>query len=163
MYLSGLDRMDKAGFVQYEVSNVARPGRHSRHNLKYWTDGEWLGFGCGAHSTRAGTRWKNVSATEEYISAVAAGAPLATECRPLSAEERLEEALFTGLRLTAGLDVSAVKKRYDVDVWQTYGEELQSFVDQGVLLYDGRSLRLPRAGMLLAHEIMAVFVRSTVR
>lgn len=163
MYLSGLDRMDKAGYLQYEVSNVARPGRQSRHNLKYWTDGEWLGFGNGAHSTRAGTRWKNVSATEEYISAVAAGGPVATDRRPLSAEERLEEALFTGLRLSVGLDLPAVRKRYDVDVWQKYGEELQPFVDQGVLLYDGRSLRLPRAGMLLAHEIMAVFIRSTVR
>ena len=163
MYLSGLDRMDKAGYIQYEVSNVARPGRQSRHNLKYWTDGEWLGFGSGAHSTRAGTRWKNVSATEEYISAAAAGGPVATDRRPLSAEERLEEALFTGLRLSVGLDLPAVRKRYDVDVWQKYGEELQPFVDQGVLLYDGRSLRLPRAGMLLAHEIMAVFIRSTVR
>ena len=163
MYLSGLDRMDKAGYIQYEVSNVARPGRQSRHNLKYWTDGEWLGFGSGAHSTRAGTRWKNVSATEEYISAVAAGGPVATERRPLSAEERLEEALFTGLRLSVGLDLPAVRKRYDVDIWQKYGEELQPFVDQGVLLYDGRSLRLPRAGMLLANEIMAVFIRSTVR
>ena len=163
MYLSGLDRMDKAGYIQYEVSNVARPGRQSRHNLKYWTDGEWLGFGSGAHSTRAGTRWKNVSATEEYISAAAAGGPVATDRRPLSAEERLEEALFTGLRLSVGLDLPVVRKRYDVDVWQKYGEELQPFVDQGVLLYDGRSLRLPRAGMLLAHEIMAVFIRSTVR
>jgi oxygen-independent coproporphyrinogen-3 oxidase len=163
MYLSGLDKMDKAGYVQYEVSNVARPGRHSRHNLKYWTDGEWLGFGSGAHSTRAGTRWKNVSATEEYISAVALGGPVATECRPLSAGERLEEALFTGLRLSVGLDLPAVKMRYDVDVWDKYGEELQPFVAQGVLLYDGRSLRLPRAGMLLANEIMAVFIRSTVR
>ena len=50
MYLSALDRMDAAGYSQYEISNVARPGRESRHNLKYWTDGEWLGFGCGAHS-----------------------------------------------------------------------------------------------------------------
>ncbi|MBI2828193.1 MAG: radical SAM family heme chaperone HemW [Acidobacteria bacterium] len=163
MYLSGLDRMDKAGYVQYEISNVARPGRHSRHNLKYWTDGEWLGVGSGAHSTRAGARWKNVSAAEEYISAVAAGRPVATEHRPLSAEERLEEALFTGLRLNAGLDLPVVKKRYDVDVWDRYGGELQPFVDQGVLLYDGGSLRLPRAGMLLAHEIMTVFIRSTVR
>src|SRR4029450_11459048 len=61
MYLSGLDRMDRAGYVQYEISNVARPGRESRHNLKYWTDDEWLGFGCGAHSTRRGVRWKNLS------------------------------------------------------------------------------------------------------
>ncbi|HMD34086.1 MAG TPA: radical SAM family heme chaperone HemW, partial [Vicinamibacterales bacterium] len=64
MYLTALDRLDAAGFEQYEISNVARGGRESRHNLKYWSDGEWLGFGCGAHSTRAGVRWKNTSSTE---------------------------------------------------------------------------------------------------
>ena len=53
-----------------------RPGRPSRHNLKYWTDGEWLGFGCGAHSTRAGVRWKNLSATAEYIETVGGGGEL---------------------------------------------------------------------------------------
>jgi oxygen-independent coproporphyrinogen III oxidase len=163
MYLSGLDRMDNAGYLQYEISNVARPGRQSRHNLKYWSDGEWLGFGCGAHSTRNGVRWKNQSSTEEYISAVAAGGQLQTERRPLSAEERLEEALFTGLRLNAGLDLSGVKSRYGIDVWARYGSELQMFVDEGLLVYDGGLLRLTRAGMLLAHEIMAVFIRSTVR
>jgi oxygen-independent coproporphyrinogen-3 oxidase len=158
MYLTGLDRMDMAGYGQYEISNVARPGRQARHNLKYWTDGEWLGFGCGAHSTRVGTRWKNISATEDYISAVSAGGPVATERRVLSAAERLEEALFTGLRLNAGLDLGAVEERYGVDVWGLYGRELQPFVDQGVLSYDGQLLRLPREGMLLAHEVMAVFI-----
>ena len=73
-------------------------------------------------------------------------------------EHRLEEALFTGLRLNAGLDLPALKNRYGVDVWDRYGVQLQSFVDQGILLYDGRSLRLTRAGMLLAHEIMTVFI-----
>ena len=53
MYLAAMERLDAAGYGQYEISNVAKPGRRSRHNLKYWTDGEWLGFGCGAHSTRA--------------------------------------------------------------------------------------------------------------
>jgi oxygen-independent coproporphyrinogen-3 oxidase len=163
MYLSGLDRMDRAGYVQYEISNVARPGRESRHNLKYWTDGEWLGFGCGAHSTRRGVRWKNRAATEEYISAVTAGGQLATERRVLTDAERLEEALFMGLRLTDGVDLQAVKSRYAVDVWQEYGRELQPFVDGGILVYDGRSLRMPRQGMLLAHEVMAVFIRPTVR
>lgn len=163
MYLSGLDRMDKAGYVQYEISNVARPGRESRHNLKYWTDGEWLGFGCGAHSTRGGVRWKNPSSTEEYISVATGGGELATDRRPLSAEEQLEDALFTGLRLNAGIDLRAVKQRYGVDVWARFGGELQVFVDERLLIYDGRSLRLTRAGMLLAHEIMTVFIRSTVR
>ncbi len=67
MYLWSLERLDAAGYAQYEISNVSRPGRASRHNLKYWQDGEWLGFGCGAHSTRRGVRWKNVASTEDYI------------------------------------------------------------------------------------------------
>jgi oxygen-independent coproporphyrinogen-3 oxidase len=71
MYLWSLDRLERAGYDQYEISNVARPGLASRHNLKYWRDGEWLGFGCGAHSTRDGVRWKNVSSTEEYIERLA--------------------------------------------------------------------------------------------
>jgi oxygen-independent coproporphyrinogen-3 oxidase len=162
MYLSGLDRMDRAGYVQYEISNVARAGRQSRHNLKYWSDGEWRGFGCGAHSTRRGVRWKNVSSTGEYISAMSAGGQVA-ERHPLSGQEQLEDALFTGLRLADGLDLRAVKQRYGVDVWARFGEELQPFVDERLLIYDGRSLRLTRAGMLLAHEMMTVFIRSTVR
>jgi coproporphyrinogen III oxidase-like Fe-S oxidoreductase len=163
MYLSGLDRMDSAGYVQYEISNVARPGRESRHNLKYWTGGEWLGFGCGAHSTRGGVRWKNRAATEEYISAVAAGGQVAMDRYVLTDLERLEEALFMGLRLNVGVDLRAVKNHYGVDVWANYGTELQSFVDAGLLVYDDRSLRMSRQGMLLAHEVMAVFIRSTVR
>jgi oxygen-independent coproporphyrinogen III oxidase len=163
MYLSGLARMDGAGYVQYEISNVARPGRESRHNLKYWTGGEWLGFGCGAHSTRGGVRWKNRAATEEYISAVSAGGQLAIDTSVLTDQDRLEEALFMGLRLNAGVDVRAVKNRYGVDVWDVYGTELQTFVDAGLLVYDDRSLRMSRQGMLLAHEVMAVFIRSTVR
>jgi oxygen-independent coproporphyrinogen-3 oxidase len=163
MYLSGLDRMDKAGYVQYEISNVARPGRESRHNLKYWTAGEWLAFGCGAHSTRDGMRWMNVAATEEYISRVAAGGQPAVDRRTLLPEERVEETLFMGLRLNAGVDLDTVKTRHGVDVWAEYGDELRPFVDEGLLNYDGRSLRMTRRGMLLAHEVMTVFIRSTVR
>ncbi len=70
MYVTAMERLEAAGYEQYEISNVARPGRRSRHNLKYWTDGEWLGFGCGAHSTRDGVRWKNVSGTEDYVDRV---------------------------------------------------------------------------------------------
>lgn len=163
MYGSGLDRMDKAGYIQYEISNTARPGRESRHNLKYWSDGEWLGFGCGAHSTRAGVRWKNLSSTEAYISAVAAGRPLAVERRDLAGRERLEEAVFTGLRLAAGIDIHALKERYGVDVWAEYREDLRPFVDQRLLIYHDGRLRLTRAGMLLAHEIMTVFISPAVR
>jgi oxygen-independent coproporphyrinogen III oxidase len=142
---------------------VARPGRESRHNIKYWTDEEWLGFGCGAHSTRKGVREKNVASTSEYISLVGAGGQLAVESQQLSAQARLEEALFMGLRLARGIDLASIESRYRTDVWRVYGDELGPFVDQGLLIYDGGHLRLTRPGMLLANEVMAVFINSPVR
>lgn len=163
MYLGAMSRLDDAGYGQYEISNVSRPGLESRHNLKYWTDGEWLGFGCGAHTTRRGVREKNVAATEDYISAVRTGRPVGTERRVLSVQERFEEAVFTGLRLSHGLRVDAVRSRYGVDVWEQYGEELRPFVDQQLLIYDGGALRLTREGMLLANEVMTVFIGPPVR
>jgi oxygen-independent coproporphyrinogen-3 oxidase len=162
MYLEAMTRLDAAGYEQYEISNVARRGRQSRHNLKYWTDGEWLGFGCGAHSTRRGVRWKNLASTTEYIAAVASGGQPGVEKRELSRREALEEALFTGLRLTRGIDVHTVKTRYHADVWGIYGGALERFRDAGLLIYDGRLLRLSRAGMLLANEIMSQFLDSPV-
>ena len=163
MYLQGLDRLDRAGYEQYEISNVARRGLLSRHNLKYWTDGEWLGFGPGAHSTRHGVRWRNVSATHEYIHAVQSGGQLIADRRVLSPAEQVEEALFTGLRLSAGIDADLVKSRYGIDLWGQYGGDLQQFVDAGLLIYDRRRLKLTRAGMLLANEVMTVFLGSHVR
>lgn len=163
MYLEAFARLDAAGLAQYEISNVARPGRQSRHNLKYWTDGEWLGFGCGAHSTRHAVRWKNRSSTREYVEAVRAHAELASERRVLSPVEQVEEALFTSLRLSEGIDLQKIADRYGVDVWQQYGNALTPFREAGVLIYDGARVRLTRAGMLLANEVMAVFINSGVK
>ena len=158
MYLWSLARLDGAGYAQYEISNVARQGQRSRHNLKYWEDGDWLGFGCGAHSTRDGVRWKNVSATAEYIDRVNAGGTLVAERRVLTDAERLEDALFTGLRLVDGVDIEAAGIRYGADVWARFGAGLEPFLSQGLLRREGPRLRLTRDGMLLANEVMAVFV-----
>ena len=158
MYLAAMDRLDNAGYLQYEISNVARAGRRSRHNLKYWTDGDWLGFGCGAHSTRDGVRWKNVAATDDYIDRVRTGGSAAVDVRRLSDGERLGDALFTGLRLTDGLDLDVVGSRYGVDVWRRFGAELEPFLEAGHLERAGSRLRLTRQGMLLANEVMMVFV-----
>jgi oxygen-independent coproporphyrinogen-3 oxidase len=158
MYLRAMERLERAGLNQYEISNVARPGRASRHNLKYWTDGEWLAFGCGAHSTRGGVRWKNVSATEDYVQRVTNGGDLVTERRVLSANDRLEEALFTGLRLTEGIDIETTGARYATDVWDRYGRALEPFLHKKWLILEGSRLRLTRDGMLMANEVMAIFV-----
>ena len=158
MYLAAMARLDSAGYAQYEISNVARPGRRARHNLKYWTGGEWLGFGCGAHSTRGGVRWKNMSVTEEYIRRVTEGASVASERRVLPPSTQLEEALFMGLRLSAGVDLDAIATRYGLDVWQRYGTALQPHLEAGLLEREGSWLRLTRPGMLLSLEVLAVFV-----
>jgi oxygen-independent coproporphyrinogen-3 oxidase len=158
MYLTAMERLDAAGYAQYEISNVAKPGRPSRHNLKYWIDGEWLGFGCGAHSTRGGVRWKNISSTEDYIAAVAGGGSVAVDRRQLTGDERLGDALFTGLRLVDGIDVNALQTRYGVDVWHRFGADLEPFLEAGCLRRSESRLSLTRQGMLLAHEVMSVFV-----
>lgn len=158
MYLAAMARLDRAGYAQYEISNVARPGRRARHNLKYWSDGEWLGFGCGAHSTQGGVRWKNVAAADEYVRRVAEGASLVSERRVLLRSAQLEEALFMGLRLSEGVDLNAVAVRYGVDVWQRYGSALEPHLEAGLLQKEGSRLRLTREGMLLSLEVLAVFV-----
>ena len=163
MYLEGMRRLEDAGYRQYEISNVAHPGRESRHNLKYWTDGEWLGFGPGAHSTRGGVRWRNIASTPDYVAAVAAGRELTAERRILSGREAMEDALFTGLRLVQGIDVTLIESRYGVDVWREFGISLQPHVEAGLLIYDGSGLRLTRPGMLLANEVMTVFIEGNVR
>ncbi|PYQ99613.1 MAG: coproporphyrinogen III oxidase [Acidobacteria bacterium] len=158
MYLKAMTRLDAAGYEQYEISNVAKPGRRSRHNLKYWIDGDWLGFGCGAHSTREGVRWKNVSSTHDYLDRIGAGGSPAVDVRRLTPDERLGDALFTGLRLVDGIDTNTIQTRYGVDVWRRFGADLEPFIEAGCLRRDGARLSLTRQGMLLAHEVMTVFV-----
>lgn len=158
MYVGSMALLENAGFEQYEISNVCRPGRESRHNLKYWSDGEWLGFGPGAHSTADGTRWRNVSSTEDYIERIAAGESPAVDRRVLPQDERLGDALFTGLRLTRGVDLDAVSRRYAVNVWDRFGGSLTPFLDAGILCRRDGRLILTRQGMLVANEVMSVFV-----
>ncbi|MBI4485063.1 MAG: coproporphyrinogen III oxidase family protein, partial [Acidobacteria bacterium] len=84
--------------------------------------------------------------------------PTAIDKQPRSRDERLGDALFTGLRLNEGVDLAVVEQRYGVDVWARYSRELARFIEAGWLRHEGSRLRLTRRGMLLAHEVMAVFV-----
>lgn len=158
MYLDALDATDRGGYEQYEISNVSRPGRQCRHNLKYWSDGEWLGFGCGAHSTRGGARWRNLSETIRYMEIVTAGRSAAVDRRSLSPLEWLSDVLFMGLRLTEGIDLESIQRQYGVAVMREYGEELAPFISEGLLIHEFGRLQLTREGMLVSNEIMGTFV-----
>lgn len=158
MYLEGLSRLDAAGLEQYEISNVARPGHQSRHNLKYWQAGDWYGFGCGAHATVSGRRWKNVSSTTEYVARIQAGQPVAGAVDVLTRQERMEEALFTGMRLNEGINRAGFVQRFGSDPWERYGADLDPFVQSGRVWHRSGRFGLTREGMLVANEILAVFV-----
>jgi oxygen-independent coproporphyrinogen-3 oxidase len=158
MYEEAMARLESAGYAQYEISNVSRPGRASRHNLKYWHDTGWLAYGCGAHGSRAGRRWKHVADTRSYVDRVVAGADPIAESRVLDHEAQLAEAVFMGLRLVAGIEEEAYRVRFGQDVWTRYGEALSPAVEAGLLVRESSRIRLTRRGMLLANEVMQVFV-----
>jgi oxygen-independent coproporphyrinogen-3 oxidase len=158
MYEAAMARLENSGYRQYEISNLSRPGRESLHNLKYWTDGEWLGFGPGAHSTLAGVRWKNVPATDEYLARVAAGLAHDVERRILSADERWQEAVITGLRLRDGISMGEMASRYGVDLPSRFGADLERFEEAELVERCGDRLHLTRRGMLVANEILRVFI-----
>jgi oxygen-independent coproporphyrinogen III oxidase len=158
MYLWALERLDAAGYKQYEISNVAKAGRLARHNLKYWQDGAWLGFGCGAHSTRGVWRWKNVAATDDYITRLRSGESVHLERRQRPVDEQVGDALFTGLRLSEGLDFDRVGRRYGMDLWARYEGALRPLASAGRLTIQGHTARLTRDGMLVANDIMQLFV-----
>jgi oxygen-independent coproporphyrinogen-3 oxidase len=164
MYLETMAALESAGYGQYEISNVARPGRESRHNLTYWRDGNWLAFGAGAHGADDHERWRVVSGTTDYITRVQAGADVLAERWPRDQATRCEEALFMGLRLAEGLDLPRFAARYGLDVWARFGRELQPFVEAGHMVHEpGRRIFLTRPGMLVANDAMAVFLEAGMR
>ena len=159
MYERGMATLELAGYAQYEISNVARPGHESRHNVKYWTGGAWHGLGAGAHGTVGTRRWRNVADTRAFIAAVTADTLPEAEARVLPDEERLQEALFMGLRLRRGIDMRELGAMYGVDLAARYGERLAPYVTAGLLEpFEGGRLSLTGRGRLMANEVLSVFV-----
>ena len=112
MYLDTVDFLARHGFHQYEISNFARPGRESRHNLKYWTLQEYAGFGPGAHSDFGDTRYAYERDLEGYIRGVREGAPMLSESERIPPLERDTEWLMLRARTTLGLDPKEFETRF---------------------------------------------------
>jgi putative oxygen-independent coproporphyrinogen III oxidase len=110
-YLAATERLDAAGLGWYEISNWSRPGHECRHNLLYWTMGEYQGIGCASHSHRAGRRFWNVRTPDRYIEAVASGAPVEAADECLDDDARALEALQLSLRTRLGVPATSL----DVD------------------------------------------------
>lgn len=158
LYLATVDALEHAGIRRYEISNFARQGRESRHNGKYWDDKEFLGFGLSAHSYASETRSWNEPTFGRYAAAVEAGGTGQAGFRTLSNEERLAEALFTGLRRRDGIDLDTFRRRYGVDVKEAFGGRLRDAFGAGLLEETQGGLRLTLRGVLLSNEVFRAFV-----
>src|SRR2546426_6449768 len=120
LYEEAADELLGHGFEHYEISNFARPGHRSRHNLKYWTDEEYLGFGPSAHSYVGERRWANASDLRAYLARRGERCARVEDVR--SRDRRAFEALFAGLRLSEGVDFQALRARYG-DAFVPPGED----------------------------------------
>jgi oxygen-independent coproporphyrinogen-3 oxidase len=107
-YLAATERLGAAGLDWYEISNWSRPGHECRHNLLYWTMGDYQGIGCASHSHRAGRRFWNLRTPERYIDAVTAGTSVEAAAERLDAVARALEALQLSLRTHLGVPASAL-------------------------------------------------------
>lgn len=161
-YETACERLNAAGVEQYEISNFARQGFESRHNLKYWTRQPYLGFGVDAHSmlpasasTQAeGTESFRLATTDDYDEFLHSPQTSVSVVTPAQA---LEESFFLGLRLNRGIDLGQLRSQFgeQLDAYRTVIEELTS---SGLLRRDGNHLQLTPRGRLLSNEVFEKFI-----
>jgi oxygen-independent coproporphyrinogen-3 oxidase len=142
LYETAVERLASMGILRYEISNFARPGRESRHNLKYWRLEPYLGFGADAHSFDGHMRRQNAETAAEYVEEPRGAAEPA---HPKS------ERFFVGLRLTAGIQPEA-------EEWRRFEAPIQRFLKAGLLEADAGTLRLTNRGILLSNEVFQEFL-----
>ncbi|MBX3561471.1 MAG: coproporphyrinogen III oxidase [Sphingomonas sp.] len=147
----------EAGLPAYEISNHARPGQESRHNLTYWRYGAYAGIGPGAHGRRNDASTQRHRKPENWLSALARNGHGIVEERELAPSERGIEALLMGLRLTEGVDIDRIAKLAGRDPVDR--NAVTRLADQGLLATDGARLRATHAGLLLLDSVLAEIVR----
>ena len=157
MYEAATDRLGDAGFAHYEISNWSRAGGRSRHNVTYWTDGEYLAIGAGAHGYLAHGRYENIAHPRAYIEAVQANPgprPALAATHSLSPQVQISDWMSLRLRMLDGFPVQAFEDRFGAGLPALLGPPLQELADAGVLEV-GETVRLTRRGLLLHGEVSA--------
>lgn len=165
-YETACQRLDGAGVRQYEISNFARQGYESRHNLKYWTRQPYLGFGVDAHSmlssvlkAHEAVRFAAPDSLEEYVG----GAP--HKKTPVSAQAALEETFFLGLRLNQGIDLKETQAEFAKEIkgslMDIFSDAIAECVGSGLLEREGDVIRLTARGRLLSNEVFERFILAT--
>ncbi len=150
LYETAVEDLERMGIQRYEISNFARPGFESRHNLKYWRLEPYVGFGADAHSFDGSMRGGNIDSPGEYVESIQGGGDARMET---TAADGVEERFFVGLRLTQGIQPQA-------EDWRRFEQPIRRFIHEGLLASDGPWLRLTDRGVLLSNEVFAEFITS---
>jgi oxygen-independent coproporphyrinogen-3 oxidase len=158
MYYALVDEAARHGYDHYEISNWARPGHESRHNLKYWTGATYWAFGVSAAGYDGARRWSNTRNMHEYLQRIESGASPIAETTELDDEDRQSENLFLRLRLKEGVNLATHQQRFGVNVQERYADELTRLHEAGLIELNNERLAISRAGKVLANEVFAAFV-----
>ena len=159
MYHESLHILENEGFSRYEISNACIPGYESRHNLKYWSYGDYLGLGPGASSFMDGHRFKNISKIPEYLKFIKSGLPPVKQedIEEYSAREEMGIYIFTALRKVEGFSISDFEKTFTCDFFDVYDPQILQKL-RGLLVAEGQNLRLTERGFDVSNRVMAEFV-----
>jgi putative oxygen-independent coproporphyrinogen III oxidase len=154
-YETAQEFLSAQGYHHYEISNWAKPGYESRHNLKYWRREPYLGFGAGAHSFSGTERWANAHDAAAYVSALQGGRLPVEQLEKVTAEQALEEELFLGLRQLDGIDVSRIEREYEVNL----GERFAPLASAGLVERHGDVVRLAPGRLSISNEVFVELLR----
>jgi oxygen-independent coproporphyrinogen III oxidase len=154
-YEMAQEALKAAGYHHYEISNWAKPGFESKHNLKYWRRQPYLGFGAGAHSFSGTERWANAHDAAAYVEAVQSGRLPVEQHEKLTAESALEEELFLGLRQLDGIDVGRVERKYGVRL----AGKFDPLALAGLVKRDGNVVRLAPGKLSVSNEVFVELMR----
>lgn len=155
MYLNAAEKMEAAGFFQYEISNFSKPGFECHHNMKYWKVEDYLGFGPAAHSFFDGTRFAYAKNTSKFISYPTQRERLIEMQEQSSIEDSALEFVMLGFRLRAGIDVVEYGERFGEDFEDNYGEKMQEFIEKEYIMKTKNGYRLSRRGFLISNYILS--------
>jgi oxygen-independent coproporphyrinogen III oxidase len=144
-----------AGYQQYEISNWAKPGFASLHNLKYWKREPYLGFGAGAHSFSGTQRWANAHDAAAYVAAISAGRSAIENVERVSREQAFEEELFLGLRQLGGIDLHRIQREYSVNLEEKIGR----LASAGMIELEGELVRLAAGKLSISNEVIVELLR----
>lgn len=158
MYEIVMEQMEKHGYVQYELSNYAQKGLYSRHNMTYWNNEYYYGFGAGAHSYMNGVRYVNVGPIKKYIQLIEHGKLPYVDTHVVSKEEQMEEHMFLGLRKTEGVNKREFLARYGKTVHEVFSEAIARQKRNGLLEETDEAIVLTHRGKLLGNEVFQSFL-----